>query len=156
MISIFFYETDIGKIGIAERDGRITNLYFPSDSWPPDMEIHETPVLKEAAQQLQSYLAGKLTNFTLPLEIAGTTFMKQVWRSLGEIPYGKTVSYKNLAEKIGRPNAARAVGLANSRNPIPIFIPCHRVIGSNGSVVGYRGGLELKNRLLKMENNVFK
>jgi methylated-DNA-[protein]-cysteine S-methyltransferase len=151
IVSIYFYETNMGKIGIVEKNGSITNLYFADDNWPADIEIYEAPVLKEAAQQLKSYLAGKLTTFSLPLEPSGTAFMKQVWASLCEIPYGKTVSYKSVAERIGKPNAARAVGLANNRNPIPIFIPCHRVIGTNGSLVGYRGGLELKNKLIKME-----
>ncbi|MBP2637471.1 MAG: cysteine methyltransferase [Firmicutes bacterium] len=151
IVTIYFYETDIGKIGIAEKNGSITNLYFANDNLPKDVEIYEAPILKEAAQQLKSYLAGTLTNFSLPLEPGGTAFMKQVWGSLCEIPYGKTASYKSIAEKIGNPNAARAVGLANNRNPIPIFIPCHRVVGANGALVGYRGGLELKNKLIKME-----
>lgn len=149
---ISFYEFDIGKIAIAEKDGRVTNLYFANDQFPKDLEVYETPILKEAAQQLKSYLSGKLKEFSLPLEPTGTVFMKQVWESLCEIPYGKTISYKGIAEKIGNPNAARAVGLANNHNTIPIFIPCHRVIGTDGSLIGYRGGIELKKRLLEMEN----
>lgn len=151
IVSIYFYETTIGKIGIAENNGSITNVYFANDRVPKDIEVYEAPVLKEAAQQLESYLAGQLTTFSLSLEPDGTAFMKLVWGSLCEIPYGRTVSYKNVADKIGKPNAARAVGLANNRNPIPIFIPCHRVIGTNGSLVGYRGGLDLKNKLITME-----
>lgn len=151
-MSTYFYDTDIGKIGITEKNGKITNLYFSDDKWPKDSEMRETPILQEAAQQLKNYLAGKLTTFSLPLEADGTTFMKQVWASLCEIPYGTTSTYKNVAEKIGKTNAARAVGLANNRNPIPIFIPCHRVIGTNGSLVGYRGGIELKNKLIQMES----
>ena len=150
-MAIYFYETNIGKIGIAEKNGCITNLYFANDNRPEDSEIYEAPILKEAARQLKSYLEGKRTSFSLPLEPEGTAFMKQVWAGLCEIPYGKTVSYKSVAERIGKPNAARAVGLANNRNPIPIFIPCHRVIGTNGALVGYRGGLELKNTLINME-----
>ena len=151
ILASYFYETSIGKIRITEKNGSITNVYFTDDNCPTDIEIHETPVLKEAAEQLKSYLAGQLTTFSLPLNPDGTVFMKQVWSNLCEIPYGTTVSYKKLAEKMGRPNAARAVGLANHQNPIPIFIPCHRVIGSDGSLVGYRGGIELKNNLIKME-----
>ena len=150
-MSAYFYETRIGAIGIAEKGGKITRLYFPNDRRPPNTPIQETPLLQEAAQQLQDYLAGKLTGFSLPLQPEGTAFMQQVWRQLCEIPYGETASYKNLAENIGKPNAARAVGMANHRNPIPIFIPCHRVIGASGSLVGYRGGLDLKSRLLKLE-----
>lgn len=148
---IYFYETGIGKIGIAETDGKVTNLYFENDKLPQDMQRYETPVLKEAARQLESYLHGNLKEFSLPLEPKGTDFMKQVWTGLRGIPYGKTVSYKDIGVKIGKPKAARAVGLANNRNPIPIFIPCHRVIGSNGTLTGYRGGLELKKKLLEME-----
>ena len=150
-MSAYFYETPIGTIGIAEKDGKITHLYFQTDYRPPDTTIRETALLKEAAHQLQDYLSGKLTGFSLPLQPEGTTFMQQVWSRLCEIPYGETASYKSLAENIGKPNAARAVGMANHRNPIPIFIPCHRVIGANGSLVGYRGGVDLKSRLLKLE-----
>lgn len=150
---IYFYQTAIGKIGIAEQNEKITNLYFTDDRWPDDGKICETAILQEAARQLNDYLAGQLTVFSLPLEPAGTVFMKQVWNSLCEIPYGQTVSYKSIAAKIGRPGAARAVGLANNRNPIPLFIPCHRVIGTNGALVGYRGGLALKDQLLKLETD---
>ena len=148
---IYFYESDIGKVGIIENSGRITHLYFTNAPLPKDIQIDETPILREAGQQLKSYLAGKLKEFSLPLAPIGTDFMKQVWASLCEIPYGETVTYKEIAIKIGAPNAARAVGLANNRNPIPIFIPCHRVIGTNGALTGYRGGLELKKRLLDLE-----
>ncbi|MDD4834304.1 MAG: methylated-DNA--[protein]-cysteine S-methyltransferase [Lutispora sp.] len=149
---IYFYETDIGKIGIAENNEKITNLYFANDKLPKDIKICETPILKEASHQLKSYLAGELKEFSLALAPIGTDFMKQVWASLCEIPYGKTATYKEIAVKISSPKAARAVGLANNRNPIPIFIPCHRVIGSDGSLTGYRGGHELKKELLDLEN----
>ena len=150
-MSAYFYETPIGTIGIAEKDGKITRLYFQTDYRPPETTIRETPLLQEAVRQLRDYLAGKLTGFSLPLQPEGTAFMQQVWSRLCEIPYGETASYKSLAESLGKPNAARAVGMANHRNPIPIFIPCHRVIGASGSLVGYRGGVDLKSRLLKLE-----
>lgn len=150
-MSAYFYETPIGTIGIAEKDGKITRLYFQTDYRPSETTIRETPLLQEAAHQLQDYLTGKLADFSLPLQPEGTAFMQQVWNRLCEIPYGETASYKSLAESIGKPNAARAVGMANHRNPIPIFIPCHRVIGASGSLVGYRGGVDLKSRLLKLE-----
>lgn len=149
---IYFYEFDIGKICIAEDNGRITNLYFTNRGIPQDIQICETPILKEAGQQLKIYLEGELDKFTVPLEPDGTTFMKQVWSGLCEIPSGKTVSYKDVAINIGKPTAARAVGLANNRNPIPIFIPCHRVIGADGSLAGYRGGIDLKKKLLCLES----
>jgi methylated-DNA-[protein]-cysteine S-methyltransferase len=151
VVPIYFYETDMGKIGIAEKDGKITNLYFTADKLPQEIQTCETPILKEAARQLKSYLAGELEEFSLPLAPDGTAFMKRVWTSLCEIPYGETATYKEIAVKIGAPDAARAVGLANNRNPIPIFIPCHRVIGADGSLTGYRGGLGLKKALLDME-----
>jgi methylated-DNA-[protein]-cysteine S-methyltransferase len=150
-MSAYFYEFDIGRIGIAENNGKITNVYFNNDTLPEDMKICETSILKEAAKQLEKYLAGKLTGFSLPLSPEGTAFMKQVWSNLCGIPYGKTATYGDIASKVGSPRAARAVGLANNRNPIPIFIPCHRVIGADGSLTGYRGGLELKKRLLELE-----
>jgi methylated-DNA-[protein]-cysteine S-methyltransferase len=118
---------------------------------PRDMQLTETPLLKEAARQLESYFAGELKEFSLPLEPSGTDFMKQVWSALCEIPFGKTATYGEIAERIGRPKAARAVGLANNRNPIPIFIPCHRVIGADGSLTGYAGGLDMKKKLLDLE-----
>lgn len=147
----FFYESDFGRIGITEKDGNITNVYITNDELPKDTLLYETPLLSEAVKQLKSYFAGKLKEFSLPLEPSGTAFMKQVWSALREIPYGETASYKDIAIKIGSPKAARAVGLANNRNPIPIFIPCHRVIGADGSLTGYRGGLEMKKKLLDLE-----
>ena len=153
-MATYFYELDIGKIGITESNGTITNVYFAGDVLPSDLQIKETPILKEAAGQLQSYLAGGLKEFSLPLAPAGTPFMKKIWAGLCEIPYGKTATYKEIAAKTGSPKAARAVGLANNRNPIPIFIPCHRVIGADGSLTGYRGGIELKKALLDLESGI--
>ena len=109
------------------------------------------PVLEETIRQLQAYFAGKLEIFDLPLAPEGTPFQQNVWRHLGEIPYGRTISYGELACRIGNPKASRAVGLANGSNPIPIVIPCHRVIGSNGKLTGYGGGLPIKEKLLALE-----
>lgn len=100
---------------------------------------------------MQDYLAGKLKDFKLPLAPAGTEFMLRVWESLRAIPYGETRSYQEIAQSVGNKKASRAVGLANNRNPIPIIIPCHRVIGANGKLTGYRGGLEIKAHLLELE-----
>ena len=148
---IFFRETSIGKIGIAEKDGCITHLYLPTDNVPRDIELCETPLLREAFEQLELYLNGQLKGFTLPLLPEGTTFMKSVWQKLLDVPYGQTASYKDIAIAVGNPRGARAVGLANNRNPIPIIIPCHRIIGSNGDLVGYGGGLDMKIKLLGLE-----
>jgi len=152
-MSMCFYESEIGRIGITEKDGKITNVYIADDELPQDAQLCETPLLKEAVKQLKSYFAGGLKEFSLPLEPEGTAFMKKVWSALCEIPYGKTASYKEIAERVGIPKGARAVGLANNRNPIPIFIPCHRVIGADGSLTGYAGGLEIKKRLLDLEKS---
>lgn len=107
---------------------------------------------REVVQQLRSYFAGKRTSFDLPLVLEGTEFQKKVWTALQKIPYGETTSYKELAEKVGQPTAVRAVGAANGVNPIPIIIPCHRVIGNDGSLTGFGGGLPLKQKLLDLES----
>lgn len=152
MKKIFYYETKIGKIGIAEENEQITNIYFESKTIPHNHYIvSESPILKEAGKQLQEYFDGVRKKFCLPLSPKGTEFMKQVWDALVDIPYGETRNYKEIAEKTGHNLAYRAVGLANNKNPIPIIIPCHRVIGANKNLVGYGGGLELKKYLLDHE-----
>ncbi len=154
MKNIFFYETGLGEIGIIESGSAITNLYFQRENIPRDAVVFETAILKEAGRQLQDYLAGKLRDFTLPLAPAGTEFMLRIWESLRAIPYGQTRSYQEIAQSVGNKKASRAVGLANNRNPIPIFIPCHRVIGANGKLIGYGGGLEIKAYLLELEKRL--
>jgi methylated-DNA-[protein]-cysteine S-methyltransferase len=111
----------------------------------------QNPLLGEALSQLRAYFAGRLREFRLPLSLAGTDFQIRVWRHLQTIPYGETRSYSAIAQAIGRPSAVRAVGAANGANPVPIVVPCHRVIGANGKLVGYGGGLPLKRRLLELE-----
>ena len=115
--------------------------------------IKETPLNKEAATQIKEYLKGSRKDFDLPLKPEGTDFQLRVWQALLAIPYGETRSYQEIAEQAGNIKACRAVGLANNRNPIAIIIPCHRVIGKNGSLTGYGGGLEIKARLLELEKN---
>lgn len=150
MSNAFYYETKIGKIGIVENERAITHLYF-GETIPQDVNIIETPLLEKANQELQEYLDGKRKTFDLPLAPEGTEFMQKVWKSLKEIPYGETCSYKDISKNIGNIKASRAVGMANNRNPILIFIPCHRVIGANGNLAGYAGGLNIKEKLLEME-----
>lgn len=150
-MKLYFHQTAIGKIGIAEENGFITNLFFENDNIPPDAEITETDLIKDAFNQLEDYLSGSLKEFSLPLATCGTDFMLKTWQALRDIPYGETASYKDIAIKINNPKAVRAVGMANNRNPIPIFIPCHRVIGANGKLVGYGGGMEIKEKLLGIE-----
>lgn len=150
MINTYFYETSIGWIGITENGFGITHLTF-SDRVPFETEIKETALLAEAAKQLREYLAGGRTFFELNLMPEGTPFQKKVWQILTTIPYGKTCTYKQVAEIMGNPKACRAVGMANNKNPLAIFIPCHRVIGAGGKLVGYGGGLDLKEKLLQIE-----
>lgn len=157
MKNLFFYQTEIGRIGIAERNNSITDVFFETDEYPgktgalEGFVILETELLKRAGTQLKEYLGGKRRSFELSLAPEGTDFMKNVWKSLCDIPYGKTRSYKDIAETVGNSKAYRAVGLANNRNPIPLFIPCHRIIGTDGKLTGYRGGLEIKSKLLEIE-----
>ena len=151
---VCFYDTEIGRIAIAEKNGKITNIFYPNAFVNDNFKHMETPILQEAIKQIRLYLSGHLKEFTVPLEPQGTPFMQKVWLSLCEIPYGKTASYKDIAVRIGNPRACRAVGMANNRNPIPIIIPCHRVIGANGALVGYGGGLELKKKLLDIEKDL--
>lgn len=155
-VYVYFYDTDVGRIGIAERDGFIANVYFELDSLPEGLEERETVLIQKASQQLAEYLAGQRTSFDLPLAPEGTEFMQKVWSCLCEIPVGTTASYGEIAERMGHEKAYRAVGLANNRNPIPIFIPCHRVIGANGKLTGYRGGLPMKEQLLQLEQGMVK
>lgn len=148
---IGFQITAIGTIGIAEKRGEICAVYFESERVPAEAETARSPLVSEAFRQLEAYFSGHLKVFELPLAPEGTAFQRRVWSVLETIPYGATASYKEVAGQVGKPKATRAVGLANNRNPIPIFIPCHRVIGADGSLVGYGGGLEIKRFLLGLE-----
>jgi methylated-DNA-[protein]-cysteine S-methyltransferase len=153
-MKLTFRDTALGRIGIAEEHGSITNLFFEScDAIPQNVDSCETAVIREAFRQLEAFLAGKLQSFSLPFAPSGTEFMRAVWNCLAAIPYGTTASYKEIAIAAGTPKACRAVGLANNKNPIPIFIPCHRIIGTDGRLVGYRGGLEIKKVLLDLEQH---
>ena len=155
MKQAIFINTPLGRIGIAGREAGITNIFFGKTVQPGDYVEEETPVLKEAAKQLQAYFSGELKTFTVPVLMEGTAFQKQVWQALVEIPYGQIRSYGQLSQGIfGRANAARAVGHANARNPISIIVPCHRVIGASGVLTGYAGGLKAKELLLKLEGAI--
>lgn len=145
-------KTVIGPIGIEGDEGAITRLYLPNRAVElKHFDGEGTPVVREAFRQLELYLDGELQEFSLPLRPEGTPFLKRVWEKLVQVPYGKTTSYRDLAVASGNPKATRAVGMANARNPIAIFIPCHRVIGTSGKLVGFGGGLELKSWLLALE-----
>jgi len=151
MKTLFYYPTSIGSLGIVENNNALTHLFFEGELGPTDALVEETDLLREAHRQLQLYFAGQLESFTLPLAPSGTDYMQRVWEKLRAIPYGETRSYREIADSLGNPKAARAVGLANNKNPLPLFIPCHRVIGANQKLVGYRGGLNIKEQLLTLE-----
>jgi len=147
-------ETTLGPLLLSAGDDGLRSINFangrrpaaPNPSWQKDESR-----FGDVIRQLQWYFSGKLEKFDLPLAPEGTRFQLKVWKELCEIPYGETISYGELARRIGNANAARAVGLANGSNPIPIVIPCHRVIGSNGKLTGYGGGLPIKEKLLALE-----
>jgi len=148
-------ESPIGPLMLRGDEGGLRSVHFATGRRPtsPRREwIEDRAPFKEVIRQLDSYFLGKLQDFDLRLVLEGTEFQLLVWRHLREIPYGETVSYGQLARRIGSPDAARAVGLANGSNPIPIIIPCHRVIGSNGDLTGFGGGLPVKKRLLALES----
>lgn len=145
------YERQIGIITLVEENGKLCNLRFGMQEIG---ETEETSLIKEAIRQLDQYLEGKRKSFDLPLEMDGTEFQKKVWQALREIPYGETISYKELAQRVGSPKGYRAVGGANNKNPIPIIVPCHRVIGANGTLVGFALGLATKEKLLELEKSM--
>ena len=147
-------DSPVGTITLAGRDGVLTHLRMDDQAhapagqagWEPDVDAYG-----DVVEQLEAYFAGELTEFQVDLRLEGTAFQREVWGALREIPYGETWSYGHLAGHIGKPGAARAVGLANGRNPVGIIVPCHRVIGADGSLTGYGGGLPRKQLLLQLE-----
>lgn len=152
-------DSPVGPLTIVVEDGLILGVYMEVQRHRPDVDElgepdprgREVEPFTAAANQLDAYFAGELTRFDLPLAPHGTQFQRRVWAALQEIPYGRTESYGELAQRIGSPGGARAVGLANGKNPIGIVIPCHRVVGSDGSLTGYGGGLGRKKQLLDLE-----
>lgn len=143
----------IGPLSLIEENGALVevrwNFDLPRDA--ATFALPATPLLRQAAAELREYFAGERKTFTVPLAPKGTPFQQRVWAALQTIPYGETRSYGEIAAQIGNPKACRAVGMANNRNPLPIFIPCHRVVGSDGKLVGYAGGLDIKTYLLELE-----
>lgn len=150
-MNYFTKNTELGDITIVEEKGFITRLFFGAKKVAGN--FFESLTINQAFNQLEEYLQSKREDFTLPLNPVGTSFQQKVWGALYLIPYGCTKTYKEIAEKIGNSSAQRAVGLANNKNPIPIFIPCHRVISSDGSLNGYLGGIEIKKKLLEIEQS---
>jgi len=153
------FESPVGPLLLAGSKAGLLLVSFASGDRPRNVDPEWRPdatAFVEVVQQLQSYFAGERKNFDLALILEGTDFQKRVWTALRKIPYGETISYKELAEMIGSPKAVRAVGAANGANPIPIIIPCHRVIGNDGSLTGFGGGLPLKKQLLELESHQLK
>ena len=151
MKNVFIYDTKIGPVAITDNGTEIINMDIADNFNTANVNVCETKLINNAFRQLSEYLNGKRVAFDLPLNPEGTEFQKKVWTALCKIPYGETRSYKQIAEAVGNSKASRAVGMANNKNPIMIFIPCHRVIGANGSLVGYAGGLDMKEELLALE-----
>ncbi len=149
----------VGPLTVVSNESAVTAIHFGDFSDRPVPKVHILPpdsaelpdVLQQAVRELTEFFAGTRRNFTVPLAPVGTPFQQQVWRALQTIPYGATCSYRDIARLIGRPAACRAVGMANHCNPIPIIIPCHRVVGADGRLTGYAGGLTIKSRLLQFE-----
>jgi methylated-DNA-[protein]-cysteine S-methyltransferase len=149
-------DSPVGTLTLVAANGTLTGLYMDRQRHRPREETFGEPdptPFTEVTKQLEEYFAGHRTEFDLPITLAGTPFQRTVWAALREIPYGKTVSYRQLAERIGRRSAARAVGHAGGRNPIGIIVPCHRVVGATGDLTGYGGGLERKRHLLDFERH---
>jgi methylated-DNA-[protein]-cysteine S-methyltransferase len=141
-----------GDLLMAAVDGTLTGLYMPGEALePPPGAVRDDAGFARVRVQLEEYFAGRRREFDVPLAPVGTAFQQRVWDELQRVEYGRTISYAELAARIGRPTAIRAAGAANGRNPISILIPCHRVIGSSGSLTGYSGGLEAKRLLLELE-----
>ncbi len=148
--------TPVGILKLIASDKGLVAVLWPNDNTQrtkltEGRENKKHPILLQAEKQIQDYFGGKLKKFSVPLDMKGTDFQKRVWKALLKIPYGRTKSYGELASQIGSPLASRAVGMANGRNPISIIVPCHRVIGANGKLTGFAGGLEVKAQLLHLE-----
>lgn len=146
----YIYNTEIGKFQIIEESGVIIGVNFNTDT---NIREQESKLIRTTYLQIKEYLQEKRKEFDIPIKMYGTEFQKKVWKELQKIPYGETRSYKQIAENIGNSKACRAVGMANHNNPIAIIIPCHRVIGTNDKLVGYAGGIDIKQKLLNLEKN---
>ncbi|MFH8983758.1 methylated-DNA--[protein]-cysteine S-methyltransferase [Streptomyces varsoviensis] len=150
-------DSPYGALTLVADDGVLCGLYMTDQRHRPPEETFGDPddtPFTEVVRQLTGYFAGEITEFELPLHLDGTPFQRRVWSELQRIPYGETISYGQLADRIDAPGASRAVGLANGKNPIGIIVPCHRVVGSTGSLTGYGGGLDRKRRLLDFERGI--
>ncbi|MEL0607440.1 methylated-DNA--[protein]-cysteine S-methyltransferase [Vibrio echinoideorum] len=149
-----YYESPLGVVTLQANDEGLLGLWFETHTTKPEqlgVQDDSFPIFGLAIDQLSRYFAGEAIQFTVPIAVKGTPFQQSVWQALTTIPYGETWSYAQLADAIGNPKAVRAVGLANGKNPVSVIVPCHRVIGKNGKLTGYAGGVERKQRLLVIE-----
>ena len=149
-MAFYQFDTPFGWMAVGGEGDVLTRLWLPNQA-VPRIASHPTPLLLRAEEQLSAYFSGARRAFDLPLAPEGTPFQRKVWAALRQIPWGETRTYRDIAAAVGCPRGFRAVGMANHRNPLPIFVPCHRVVGSDGSLTGYAGGLELKRALLALE-----
>jgi methylated-DNA-[protein]-cysteine S-methyltransferase len=157
MKSYTYLKTEmLGELLLVATSSHLVGVYFANQHNGPKLSADwkmdpAHPILKQAGRELNKYLAGKRTDFSVPLAFDGTEFQREVWKQIARIPFGKTISYTELAQRVGAPKATRAAGTATGRNPIGVIIPCHRVVGKDGGLGGYAGGLDRKKRLLKIE-----
>ncbi len=157
MKQFWFYQSPIGELLLVEEYGKLEQLVFPRHHQNREIDpqwVQNKDPFEDVIKQLESYFVGNLKEFSLNINPIGTEFQKQVWHHLLKIPYGTTTYYGELAKKIGNPKASRAIGMANAKNPIPVIVPCHRVIGKNGALTGFVGGLDTKEKLLKLEGAI--
>ena len=151
--NIWFEKTTIGELGVEEENEVITHIYLDRKHLPNVYSNHKSDLIDTTFQELNLYLSGRLKSFSIPYRVKGSEFKKLTLEIVAQIPYGETRTYKEISEIIDKKNASRAVGKVMNTNPLPLIIPCHRVIGSDGKLVGYSGGLEVKSFLLKMEKS---
>ena len=157
MTNYSIMKTELGDLTLVANESELIGIYFEKHRHMPKMQKTWTlnprhPVLLQAEKQLKEYFAGKRDTFSIPMNFAGTDFQKKIWKEIAQIPFGKTISYGELARKAGKPKAIRAAGAATGRNPVSIIVPCHRVLGKNNAITGYAGGLDRKRHLLALEN----
>ena len=155
MITVFFYDTKIGRIGIGEKDNKVIAVVYDGERYDPSWTEKDTPLKRKTIKQINEYLDGKRKTFDIDIYYtSASTFFLDVMKILKKIPYGKTITYKDIAREVHSSKAYRSVGMVCNRNPLPILIPCHRVISTSGAMIGYKGGVEIKKKLLDLEKGI--